>query len=489
MWAPGQPGIDSIDEARRDIVLERDEGDGVFTAAEGPFTSYRRTVVRDASGSGDGATETFDFHLSVPWFGWLYWLPMRRALQRRPRNDAMPWWSPPDRLDQRAASVMGLLAAASLIVGYVNTLFTQTVAFAAAEFHVSKSAQGNAGSIVRAGIVLTLPLVFLADRWGRRRAMVVAAFAAPTIAMLGALAPSFVTLTATQTVARPLGLALDILIAVVATEEMPRSSRAYAVSVLAMATGLGAGFAVMALADLGPTAWRWIYALAAVMLVVASDLARRLPETRRFTAPHAVAPRYNRSRYRLMLVTAFFANIFVAPASFYQNVYLREVRGFSGGRISLFTLITATPIGLGILVGGRLADTRGRRLVGAVAVTFGAALLVASFAVGGWPMWTSGVLGGIVSGAAVPTLVVYRTELFPTAQRGRAGGLITASALVGGTIGLQVTGRLLDHHVGYGPIMASLGACELVVAALVLLRYPETAHLELEELNPEDRRH
>ena len=116
MWAPGQPGIDSIDEARRDIVLERDEGDGVFTAAEGPFTSYRRTVVRDASGSGDGATETFDFHLSVPWFGWLYWLPMRRALQRRPRNDAMPWWSPPDRLDQRAASVMGLLAAASLIM-------------------------------------------------------------------------------------------------------------------------------------------------------------------------------------------------------------------------------------------------------------------------------------------------------------------------------------------------------------------------------------
>ena len=442
------------------------------------------------SADGHGTVDTVDYHLAVPWFGWLYWLPMRRALRRHASEQAMPWWSPPDRLDQRAASVMGLLAAAALIVGYVNTLFTQTVAFAATEFHVSKSAQGNAGSIVRAGIVLTLPLVFLADRWGRRRAMVVAAFAAPSIAMLGALAPSFAVLTATQTVARPLGLALDILIAVVAAEEMPRSSRAYAVSVLTMASGLGAGLAVMALklADFDVSAWRWIYALAAVLLVVAVDLARRLPETRRFIAPHAVAPRYNRSRYRLLLTSAFFANIFVAPASFYQNLYLKEVRHFSGGRISLFTLTTSTPIGLGILVGGRLADTRGRRLVGAVAVTLGAALLIASFAVGGWPMWTSGALGGIVSGAAVPTLVVYRTELFPTSQRGRAGGLITASALVGGTIGLQIAGRLLDRQVGYGPIMAGLGSCELVVAALVLLRYPETAHLELEELNPEDQR-
>ena len=62
---------------------------------------------------------------------------------------------------------------------------------------------------------------------------------------LGALAPSFPALVATQAVGRPLGLTLDFLIAVVVAEEMPRNSRAYAVSLMAMASGYGAGIAVL----------------------------------------------------------------------------------------------------------------------------------------------------------------------------------------------------------------------------------------------------
>ena len=93
----------------------------------------------------------------------------------------------------------------------------------------------------------------LADRIGRRTVIVAVGFAAPLVAAAGALAPTFPMLVATQTIGRPLGLALDFLVAVVAAEEMPRNSRAYAVSVLAMASGLGAGIAVasLPLADLG----------------------------------------------------------------------------------------------------------------------------------------------------------------------------------------------------------------------------------------------
>ena len=149
----------------------------------------------------------------------------------------------------------------------------------------------------------------------------------------------------TQTVGRPLGLALDLLIAVAAAEEMPRNSRAYAVSVLAMASGLGAGVAVMALplADLGDDGWRLVYVLSLIWLLVAVDLPRRLPETRRFEPRrharhrrHALAPRAgSRSSRR----SAFFANLFVAPASFFQNRYLDDVRGYTGGGIALFTLV------------------------------------------------------------------------------------------------------------------------------------------------------
>ena len=48
-----------------------------------------------------------------------------------------PWWAPPDRLDPRALTVLGLLAAASMSSAFVNTLFTQTVNFAADDFGVS----------------------------------------------------------------------------------------------------------------------------------------------------------------------------------------------------------------------------------------------------------------------------------------------------------------------------------------------------------------
>ena len=109
---------------------------------------------------------------------------------------------------------------------FINTLFTQTVAFAADEFNVSQSGQGIGASVVRFGIIICLPLVALADKYGRRPVMIAMAWAAPIVSSLGAIAPSYVFLVGTQAIGRPLGLTLDILIAVVALEEMPRNTRA-----------------------------------------------------------------------------------------------------------------------------------------------------------------------------------------------------------------------------------------------------------------------
>ncbi len=189
--------------------------------------------------------------------------------------------------------MLGLLAAASLTAAFVNTLFTQTVNFAADDFGIGNWGQGVAGAIVRFGIILTLPIALLADRVGRRRMIQFCAFAAPVICAFGALAPNFAVLTATQAVGRPLGLTLDLLVAVMVAEEMPKSSRAYALSMMAMAGGLGAGVCLWALklADLGPGGWRYVYLVSLIWLIVAADLARRLPETRRFRlAEHRARP-------------------------------------------------------------------------------------------------------------------------------------------------------------------------------------------------------
>ncbi len=476
---------------RHGLLAEEPDGEHRFVQSEGPFAMYEREVEVRADGS---ATDTTHYRLDVPWFGWLFALPARQWLRHRsPGTGVPPKWAPPDRLTARQVQVLGLLAAVSLTAAFVNTLFTQTVNFAADDFGISEGSQGIAGVIVRCGIVLALPFTVLADRLGRRRMIVTLAWLAPSLAALGALAPSFWVLTASQTLARPMGIALELLIAVAAAEEMPQNSRAYAVSVLAMASGLGAGIAVMALplADLGEGGWRFVYVLALVWLVAAVDVSRRLTETPRFehgVEAHTLqAARVDRRRFALIASVAFLGNFFIAPASYFQNRYLDDVRGYSGAGIALFTIATATPASVGFIIGGRLADTIGRRRILSLAIPLATSGSVVSFMVGGWAMWLAAFCGGLVAGTGLPAFSVYRTEMFPTGRRGQAGGMLAALALGGGSIGLVLAGLLLDRGWSYGATMGTLASAQVVTACIVFFTYPETAHRSLEELNPVDR--
>ncbi len=475
------------------MVAERAVGAGPdgerFEQQAGPFSAYERTL----QVQGDEVIDTTTYRIDIPWFGWLFRWPLRHALrQRAAGNGTQPAWAPPDRLEPRHVLVLGLLAAVSMPSAFVNTLFTQTVNFAADDFGISEQGQGIAGVIVRCGIVLALPFAVLADRLGRRRMIVLLAWLAPVLASLGALATNFWVLTATQTVARPLGLALDLLIAVAAAEEMPRNSRAYAVSVLAMASGLGAGIAVMSLplADLGDGGWRFVYVVALIWLTAAVTATRRLTETPRFEhiveTHHVGDAHIDKRRFAIIAGVAFLANLFIAPASYFQNRYLDDVRGYSAAAISIFTLTTATPASIGFVLGGRLADTAGRRRVLATSIPLATTGLVLSFTFGGVVMWIAAFVGGLLAGIAYPAFSVYRTEMFPTGRRGQAGGLIVASALIGGSLGLLLAGFLVDRGWSYGATMAVLATAQVVTATIVFVTYPETAHKTLEEINPED---
>lgn len=387
-----------------------------------------------------------------------------------------------------------LVGLASMSAAFTNTLFTQTVAYAADEFGVGNSGQGIGAAVVRFGILLSLPIVAAADRRGRRPMMVLVAWAAPIMCALGAVAPSFPVLVATQTIGRPLGLTLDILIAVMAIEEMPRNSRAYATGVLALLSGLGAGVAVVALplADLGPQSWRFIYVLSLIWLSAAVALMRWLPESDRFATHDKLSPerrfeipRALRQNLGRLCTAAFLSNVFVATASIFQNRYLKEIRDYSATSVALFTVVTSFPASIGLLLGGRIADERGRRLLGALMVPTGATLIAVSFAVSGRTMWISAVAGGFAFGLAFPAMAVYRGELFPTSMRSYAGGIIMTSSLLGGMVGLVGAGHFLDNGSSYGTVISWLLVGPFVAAALVWFRYPETAHLELEEITGE----
>ena len=484
-------------EPRTDIVQETlvhaepDITDGTlarFVQMHGPFVHYERVVQR----SGHTIAETTEFSVRIPWFGWLFRLLMARFMRRRsPESQARAWWSPPTTISASEAAILGLLAAASMLAAFINTLFTQTLTYSSEEFDISSTGQGLGAAVVRWGIIISIPIAMAADRIGRRRVMIRLAYIAPVIASLGALAPNFGVLVGTQAIGRPLALTLDLLIIVTAAEEMPRNARAYAVSILAMASGLGAGVAVAALplAGLATWGWRLVFVIALVWLLVARHLRTSLPETRRFITalenPHASKIQFD--RIALIASVAFIGNLFVATASIFQNEYLKEVRGFPAWQIALFTTLTAIPASVGLILGGRIADARGRRMLAASMIPIGTALVVTSFSVGGFGMWLSAGMGSVLIALAYPAMAVYRAELFPTQRRGRAASIITASSLLGGSIGLIAGGLMIDSGLSYGNVMAILAVGPLTVGLIVLVSYPETAHRELEDINPQDR--
>jgi MFS family permease len=388
--------------------------------------------------------------------------------------------------------VLWLLALASIPFAFVNTLFTQTVSFATDDFGRTDSAIGFGAAIVRWGVIIVPPIALFADRIGRRTVLVTAAWAAPLVAASGAFAPNYEWLVVSQLLARPLALIINVMILVILTEEMSRETRAQSIGLVAIASSVGAGVAVVALplADTSDSGWRWLYLLSLIWLPVAFVLQRQLHETQRFTIAQrlteAVAiARVSRSRLITQIAAAFLISVFIASASVYFVNYLRDERNYDALMVSVFTIVTALPAGLGLIIGGRLADQRGRRLVGAFSLAIGTLLVVVAFATAGPTMWISQLIGGFFLGISYPALGVYRGEMFPTAHRSAGAAMVTACGLIGGSLGLIAAGQLLERGWSYGEVMAALALAPISVMVIVLTKFPETVHRELEDITPD----
>jgi MFS family permease len=483
---------------------ERAIGDDRFEATTGPFDRYERTVEHHELSDGRiELTETVDFKLALP-----VWAPLFNPLVKRqishpsPNPDApQPWWSPPDVLDARAARSISLLCVFSMVAGYLQSLLSQTNTYFKADFGASSTDISFVLTAARLGGLLALVIMVFADREGRKRILLLATYLGIAATAIGAFAPNLFVLTASQTVGRACGASIAFIIVIMAAEEMPSGSRAFAVSVLTVTAALGVGGVVLFLgiADISVGAWRIFFIAPVLFILPIRRLARRLPETRRFEvleAEQELPGEYarptagNRSRtvrrFLVLALSTFLFNIFLAPAGAYQNDFLHTELGFDGLALTLFIVLTNVPPGVSIIVGGRLADRFGRRVVGAVGTAGGTAFTVLMFTSTGWLVWIWSAIATVFGAAAVPALGVYGPELFPTGSRGKAGGGLTVLSVGGSVIGLVAAGALHDHFGKWGTPIMILAIAPVFVVLIVLFLYPETAHKSLEDLNPED---
>ncbi|HLU40958.1 MAG TPA: MFS transporter [Microthrixaceae bacterium] len=467
-------------------------GSATFEAEHGPFRRYERTL--DWSPGTDGrlrVEQVVEFVPAIPYWSPLFVPLLKRVLPRGPAPGTTPWWSTPDRLSPRQSTAVAAMAACNLVAGLLYGLLTQVLTFISADLgDGSRTEQTTLLAAARLGVVVTVVAMVFADRRGRRRVALWSFAAAGVLTVATAAAPSLWAVGALQLVARNLAVAGLLCVDTIAVEELPAGSRAMVTGLGTLAYGLGAGVVVMTLplADLGPWGWRLTFVVAGLTLPLVAHAARHLPESRRFEdyleagTSDSGSRRIRGGRFLLLASMFFLLNVFLAPSSQLQNDYLRTEHAFSGALITVFVLATSTPGGLGVVVGGRLADVRGRRAAivpGLVAVgLFNAAF----FALGGPPMWIASLLGSVLGALCVPAMGVIAPELFPTGRRGGVRGALAAIGVGGSVLGLLVAGPVTDSH-GYAVAFAGLAVAPLA-AALLALAVPETRGRELEELNP-----
>ncbi len=454
--------------------------------------------------------------LSVPYFGWfihvITWIAAKQALRdARTRLRAavagdeppaparrLPLLPPVTFTDDEAAR-LAALAAVAVLASFCGALLTQNSDAVTHLFHKSDQDLGLALAIARAGVLVSLVVSLLSDRLGRRRLILISLAGACVFNAVSAFAPSFEVFTGAQLFTRAFVNAILVVAGISVVEEAPEGARAFATSMFALAYGGGVVVSVvlLPLSDLGDNAWRISFALSALAAVTIPGLARHLRETRRYTNLAERTRRRGRfreifdrtygRRFVLLGLAAFLTNFFSAPSSQLTNRYLRRSHGFSNSDVAVLRSVTAGAPGLiGVLLAGRLAESRGRRPVTIIGIALAALFQMAFFLGGGAVLWVAPTIAIVAAACGGLALGTLDSELFPTEVRGSSNGFILVCAVAGSAAGLLLATQLESVVGGLGPAIALCGIAPLLAVVFVLPRLPETVARRLDDVSPSE---
>jgi MFS family permease len=473
------------------------------------------TVVHITARIDEGALRlSADYELYVPYFNWAFSGPVRGSMRRDlkqlarrldgidiepPAPAKQPWWAPPETMTTDQIRTVATISLLMALAEYASSLLTQTVNFVAKTYGATDAQLGVVTAVTRVGNLIVLVGGLLTDRAGRRRILLGSIAFVLVASALSAAAPNLATWGFFQVLVNG-GTNLAFLVGfIAAVEEAPEGSRTYTIAIVGIAAALGfvVGAVLLPLADLHSEAWRILYAVSVLGFLFLPSASRNLRETHRFEAllvrdaergrvGEVVDRRYG-GRFLLLCLAGFLLYVHFAPQTQLLNRYLGEERGFSGaGILGLRTVTQAGPALVAAYLGGRLAESRGRRPVARQGLLLGAVTGAIFFLVGGPLLWVMLTLGTVGLSFAGPSLEAFGTELFPTEVRGTAGAGITIANVTGSATGLLIAGFLAGPLGSIGTAIA-VTAIGPVIVAFALLRYlPEARGRLLDDVSPSE---
>jgi MFS family permease len=361
----------------------------------------------------------------------------------------------------------------------------------AAQAGLSGTELGLGLAIIRLASLGALPLTGLADRFGRRRLVIVTLTVGLALTVLSSLSPGYWWFVAVFALGRPLLSSTNALTQIIAAEETGASDRAKAVALVSAGYGVGAGITAILHSLFERTlGFRGLFALALVPLVLVQLVRPKLVESQRYeiAAAEPVHPRpvtgVMQARLRrvwIVVAVTFLISVITGPANTFVFLFAQSFVHLSGGSTALMVVGAGAAGFLGLLLGRYLADRIGRRTTAALGMTALAVCGVVAYS-GSRPTLVIGYVLGVAGGSVLaPALGSLVNELFPTEVRASVAGWVVAAGVLGAVAGLLLFGAVADvgNRFGFSAAVVFLPAA---LGAGLFYLLPESKGLEPEDL-------
>lgn len=401
---------------------------------------------------------------------------------------------PVGRFTEADRRIVFIIWVGGVIQGFAQSQASASLPFTRAGLGLSEGEMSLLLGLARLAAFAALPLGWMGDHRGRRRPYLVAMSLIVAGGALAGLVVEAWQFGLFHAILRTGTAAVSALAVVILAESVSPSIRAYSISFYGAAVSLGSGMALMVLplADNGGESWRIPHLLTALGLLLIPFLVKFVPETSVFTtARHdghwrELVSGVWASRFWTLIAINFLASAYGAVGAAFYTERLIEDLGVGTGQASLILLAGGTLGAIGFFIGGRLADSWGRKPTSILALLATIVGGVALYSVESIPIVVvAAMISGFGTFAFVPAGGAHRAELFPTQLRSSANTAATNSAIAGSAMGL-ITGVWTIDTFGLSNTVYIL-AVGVAVAAVLTATLPETRGQDLTAVTADRR--